>query len=85
MSRTLFTVLKEAFVVGIAVVIIGTLVSWALGSFMKVDLPPVCKDWNQNYIMEFSLFLTGVFAHLGFEYFPTGNLNEAYCRMAFAK
>ena len=49
----------EGFFVGLSIVIIGTLVSGIFALTMKSDLPPVCKDWNKNYIMELSLFLTG--------------------------
>lgn len=70
-------ILIEAIVVGLAVVVVGTLVSYLLGNAFKVDLPPVCNDWNKNYVMEISLFLTGLLAHLLFEF--TG-LNAWYCR-----
>ena len=43
----------------------------------KVDLPPVCKDWNKNYIMEISLFLTGFLTHLAFEFMGA---NKWYCK-----
>ena len=67
----------EAVVVGITIVVVGTIISWIFGSLFKVDLPPVCKDWNKNYIMEITLFLTGFFAHLLFEVF---GINDLYCR-----
>lgn len=67
----------EAVIVGIVIVVVGTLVSWIFGSLFKVDLPPVCKDWNKNYAMEITLFLTGFFAHLLFEVFGA---NAWYCR-----
>ena len=67
----------EALVVGVSVVAFGTLITWIIGNSLKVDLPPVCKDWNKNYVMEISLFLTGFFAHLFFEF--TG-INKWYCK-----
>ena len=69
----------EALVVGVVTVIVGTLVSWGLGKRLSVDLPPVCKEWNKFYVMEVSLFLTGVFAHLLFEFIGA---NKWYARSA---
>lgn len=69
--------LIEAVVVGLSVVIFGTLASFLVGSSFRVELPPVCDDWNKNYAMEISLFLTGVLAHLFFE--VTG-VNKWYCK-----
>ena len=67
----------EGFFVGLSIVIIGTLVSGIFALTMKSDLPPVCKDWNKNYIMELSLFLTGALTHLFFELL---GLNSWYCK-----
>jgi hypothetical protein len=47
----------------ILIVIVGTLVSFLTGYFLKVDLPPVCKDWNKNFVMEISLFFTGFISY----------------------
>ena len=66
----------EALVVGIIVVVAGSLVSFLVGLLFKTDLPPVCKDWNKNYVMEISLFFTGVFVHVFCEL--TG-INKFYC------
>ena len=72
----------EAVVVGIATVIMGTIVSWALASIAKMDdLPPVCKDWNKNYVMEIALFFTGFCLHLLFE---AVGANGWYCLQGFA-
>tara|TARA_Y100000748_G_C15215258_1_gene379008 strand:+ start:142 stop:402 length:261 start_codon:yes stop_codon:yes gene_type:complete len=73
--------LVEAFFVGIAIVIMGTLVSGIFAYCMKSDLPPVCKDWNKNYIMEMSLFFTGFISHLLFEFI---GLNKWYCKNGVA-
>lgn len=70
-------ILIEALVVGILIVIIGTIITYLLGNMFKVDLPPVCKDWNKNYIMEISLFLTGFLTHLAFEFMGA---NKWYCK-----
>ena len=73
--------LIEAFFVGIAIVVMGTLVAGSFALFMKSDLPPVCKDWNKNYVMELSLFFTGFVSHLLFEFV---GLNKWYCKNGIA-
>ncbi len=70
-------IFTEAIVVGISTVIMGTIVSYLIGSFFKVDLPPVCKNWNKNYAMEISLFLTGALLHSFLELI---GLNKWYCK-----
>lgn len=69
--------IAEAVVVGLFIVIIGTIVAATVGKLFKVDLPPVCSDWNRNYTMEISLFVTGVLGHFLFE---TIGANAWYCR-----
>lgn len=49
---------------GILTVIIGSIVGAILGKYNSSQLPKICKDWNKNYIMEQSLFLTGVVLHM---------------------
>ena len=68
--------LLETIGAGILIVVIGTIVSFIVGKVSAVDLPPTCKEWNKNYVMEISLFFTGVTAHLLAEYF---GLNRWYC------
>ncbi len=77
----LYELFIEAIVVGIAMVIIGTLVSYFIAKSFAVDLPPVCKKWNKNHLMELSLFLTGVFGHLFFEFIGA---NKWYCKNGYA-
>ena len=67
----------ESVSVGVIVVLVGTLISFIVSKFTKTDLPPVCKNWNKNYIMEITLFFVGVFTHLICEF--TG-LNKWYCK-----
>jgi hypothetical protein len=69
--------LVEATVVGIALVIFGNIVGFVVGKLFSTDLPPLCKDWNKNYAMEISLFLSGALLHLFFEL--TG-VNRWYCK-----
>lgn len=73
--------LYEAFIVGILTAVVGTIVSKLMGDSFKVDLPPVCDDWNKNYVMEISLFLTGVSVHLLCEY---SGINKLYCKTGLA-
>ena len=70
-------VFVEALMVGVIVVVVGTIVGFVVGKSMAVDLPPVCKAWNKNFIMEICLFLTGVIVQLGCEW--TG-INKWYCK-----
>jgi len=66
----------ETVVVGIVIVIIGTIVSLLLPDFFKVKVPEECKNWNKRYAMEISLFVTGVLAHLLME---AVGVNKWYC------
>ena len=69
--------LIEAFIVGIATVVIGTIVGFIIGRSISVDLPKLCKEWNKNHIMEISLFFTGFILHLLCEY---SGINRWYCK-----
>jgi|TARA_B110000259_G_scaffold104745_1_gene120360 hypothetical protein len=71
----------EAFVVGILIVVIGSIISFVIGRLLKTDLPPVCKDWNKNRVMEICLFLTGFITHLIFE---ACGANRWYCKNGYA-
>jgi len=73
--------LIEAVFVGAAIVVVGTLVAGLFSYGSKSDLPPVCKDWNKNYVMEMSLFFTGFVSHLLFE---AAGLNKWYCKNGVA-
>lgn len=73
----MYKLLIEAIVVGISTVIMGTVVSYLIGSLFKTDLPPVCKNWNKFYAMEISLFLTGALLH---SFLELVGLNKWYCK-----
>tara|TARA_Y100000816_G_C25900999_1_gene469997 strand:+ start:107 stop:382 length:276 start_codon:yes stop_codon:yes gene_type:complete len=80
-SAKIYELFIEAIVVGIAMVIVGTMVGYVIAKSFAVDLPPVCKKWNKNHIMELSLFLTGFIGHLLFEFIGA---NKWYCKNGYA-
>ena len=55
--------INKAFLSGLIILIIGTIVSFIVGKLNKSSLPPVCKDWNKNFIMEICLFFTGFLSY----------------------
>ena len=56
---------KNAILFGIILIVIGNIVGYILSkSKLSVDLPIVCNSWNDFYIMELSLFLSGIISHL---------------------
>ena len=73
-------ILIEASFVGILFLVIGLLVSHVL-KLLKPDivpkLPQDCSRWNDNHVMEITLFLTGLLGHLLCEY---SSINEWYCK-----
>jgi membrane protein DedA with SNARE-associated domain len=71
------SLLVEASLVGVLVLIVGSVVGYAVGRFASVDLPDVCKKWNKYHAMEISLFLTGFFVHIICE---CVGLNRWYCK-----
>ncbi len=73
--------LIEAFVVGIITLIVGYTISYLISVLFKNNLPPVCKDWNKNRVMEISLFLTGTVTHLLFDLLGG---NKWYCKNGYA-
>jgi hypothetical protein len=73
----------EAIVVGLVVLLMGNLVGWSLNTLniAKVPLPPVCDSWNDLYVKELMLFLTGFLSHLVFE---AMGANKWYCTHGYA-
>ena len=68
--------LVEASIVGIATIIVGSIVGFIIGKCFSINLPKICKSWNKNYIMELTLFFTGFFLHIICEYLK---INKWYC------
>ena len=66
----------EAFVVGVMCVLVGSFVGFCVSQMMDNELPVACRNWNQNHVMELSLFLTGFCVHILCELFF---MNSWYC------
>lgn len=67
-------VLREAFVVGIMVVIMGFLGSYIASTILPI---PLKSEWfNKYHVMELSLFITGFLLHIFLEIF---SVNRWYC------
>jgi hypothetical protein len=77
--KSVKTVLIEAAVVGILLIVFVYIVGWALhiAGYPMKSLDKLCAGWNDTYIMEITLFLSGVLFHLVCEY--TG-INEWYVK-----
>lgn len=71
-----YTLSREASVVGIAFVAVGTIAGFIVALVAGNDLPPVCAEWNKKWTMEWSLFLAGVLGHFAFEGMGA---NKWYC------
>ena len=77
------TVLLEGVVVGILLILFVYVSSYLLKLVGQdnLNLPEICKTWNKHYIMEKTIFLSGLLFHLSFEY--TG-LNKWYVDSYYA-
>lgn len=60
MNKTLI----ESLAFGVIVVVMGNLTGYIIGQYFSSNLPPICKSWNKNHIMEISLFITGMLSYL---------------------
>lgn len=49
----------QSILFGLLFVIIGFVSKLILNPFLKVVLPEICNKWNENHLMEVTLFLTG--------------------------
>ena len=68
--------LIELIIVGIMVVLFAYVSGFIIGKSANVNLPEVCATWNKHYVMEKTLFLTGVLVHLFCE---ISGINRSYC------
>ena len=68
------SLLLEAFIVGIGLVIVGMLVHLIASKFMKHDM-------NDNTILAYHYFIAGFIVHLLCEYFE---INKWYCKNGVA-
>jgi len=79
----MYKLFVEALVVGIMTVVVGNVIAFLIRKInvFSVKLPDLCKDWNNFYIMEICLFLTGFILHLLCEAF---GVNKYYCKNSYA-
>jgi ABC-type antimicrobial peptide transport system permease subunit len=78
----LLQVFVEAVVVGVMAIIVGYLSGWLVSQMWSVNgLSEACKQWNKNYVMEKTLFLTGFLIHLLCE---VSGINGWYCKSGAA-
>ena len=74
--------LYETICIGLISALIGSLSIRIVLKFNKIEnnkslsIERMVKEWNKNYILEISLFLTGILIHLIIEYI---GLNKWYC------
>ena len=47
---------KQSFLDYMILIFVGSIVGFVLSKLTVSDLPPVCKDWNKNFIMEILYF-----------------------------
>jgi hypothetical protein len=74
--------LYETICIGLIAALIGSMSIRIILKFNKlennksINLEKLVKEWNKNYLLEISLFFTGVLIHLTIEYI---GLNKWYC------
>lgn len=69
--------LLEAALVGLAVLLIGLLVSWGYKAVVDPTVPQVFASLDKGYSTEIILFLTGFLGHLLFVW---SGASDWYCR-----
>ena len=75
-------VISETICIGLIAALIGSMSIRIILKFNKlennksINLEKLVKEWNKNYLLEISLFFTGVLIHLTIEYI---GLNKWYC------
>lgn len=76
-------IVLESVVIGIITALIGSIVVRIIISFNRIernqsiDLEKTVDKLGQNYLLEISLFFTGILIHLILEYI---GLNQWYCQ-----
>lgn len=75
----IFTVkfLIELLVVGFLTVVFGYVAGLLVKMTHDVEIPEVCKAFNENYVMEKTLFMTGVLLYLALE---LAGVNKWQCK-----
>ena len=74
--------LYETICIGLIAALIGSLSIRIVLKFNKIEnnkslnIEKMVKEWNKNYILEISLFFTGILIHLIIEYI---GLSKWYC------
>lgn len=73
---TLFTeqFLKELIAVGLAVTVVGLVITWIVMQFTKSEKPPGKEHWGYCALI---FFLTGVVVHIAYE---VSGGNAWYCK-----
>ena len=68
-------VFKEAIFCGLLVLGAAYIVKYIVKPYFKVDLPEICKRWNEKHVFEVSMFLTGFVLHIALE---ISGINKTY-------
>lgn len=65
MEQVTSRVILEGIVVGILLIIVVYIVSIPIHMLnLSPELPNVCKTWNENHVMEITLFFSGLLFHI---------------------
>jgi ABC-type antimicrobial peptide transport system permease subunit len=83
MMNRIFTIqfLIELIVVGVLSILFGYVAGYIVGMTSDVNLPEICRTWNKYYVMEKTLFWTGIFTYLAVHI--TG-VSKWYCSNSIA-
>ena len=68
--------LIELVVVGCLTILFGYIAGYIVGILSNVQLPEACSIISKNYLMEKTLFLTGIMIHLSLEVL---GVNKLFC------
>lgn len=61
-----YNLIINALFIGILTVIIGVIVGYVFAKYeiLNVYIPDNCSHWNDNHVMEMSLFVTGFILYI---------------------